>query len=195
MVDQLDCENEVLAEPDKFHYDTDVTNLFPDVCGKLCDYDDEPSSPITLRNIDLFNERIVDEKVCDQICIWLKNASVTQIPAMMMSHLYPIANIEPETLRGFDRLLYKILDPHFEIEFMPVVLFGDDQRANVITRCVSMHRNRNHHEKRQLTLYMTPTAVHCSEVLSGSYQGGTDHPQPQLHYTAVAMILNKVTKL
>jgi hypothetical protein len=193
MVDQLD-EVECAPEPDKFHYDTDVTNLFPEVCSSMGAVDDEPSSPITLRTIDLFSERVVDEKLCEQICVYLKNASVTHVPALMMSHLYPIANIEPDTLRGFDRLMYKVLDPHFDIEFMPVVLFGDD-RGNIVTRCVSMHRNRHHHDKRDLMLYVTPTAVHCSEVLSGSYQGGTDHPQPHLHYTAVAMILNKINKL
>lgn len=75
---------------------------------------------------------------------------------------------------------------------MPVCLFAEKDK---VTRCVSLHRNRNHHEKRELCLYVTPATVHCTDSLSGAYMGGSDKAAPHLNYTAVAMILNKTTSL
>jgi hypothetical protein len=186
-------EIEAAVEKDKFHYDTDVTGLFDGKFELGNDDDEEPPSPITLRSIDLFFEQEFDEQCANNIVTWLKNASVIRIPGLMMSNLYPIANIEPATLRGFDRLLYKILDPHFDIEFMPVCLYADGADSNNLSRCVSLHRNRNHHEKRELTLYVTPARVHCTNSLEGAYMGGNDRPAPHLNYVAVVMILNKIT--
>jgi len=192
IVDDESGERVEIVEKDKFHYDTDMTGLFGGVNSSVLDIDNEPQSPIELRSIDLFSEQEVDESCAEHIVTWIKNASVTHIPALMMSNLYPIVNIEPDTLKGFDRLMYKILNPHFEIEFMPVSLFADKDK---VSTCFSMHRSRAHHEKRDLCLYVTPTPVHCTDSLHGQYMGGSDKPAPHLNYTAVAMILNKTTKI
>jgi len=172
----------VMHEKDRFHYDTDVTGLFTAMD------EDESSSPISLRTFDLFNECEFNEECANNIITFFKNASLNRIPGLMMSHLYPIANIEPATLRGFDKLLYKVLNPHFDIEFMPVYLFAENPN-DLVSHCVSLHRNRAHHEKRELTLFVTPAST---SLLFGTYMGGNNKPASHLNYVAVCMILNGI---
>jgi len=191
-------------EIDKWHYDTNLSRLFKSedivaierVKKDIVDEEEEePPSPISLSFTDVFEQREMDEHVAWRLVSWLRDESATiRTPALMLSHLYPVAYIGVETLRGFDKLMHDTLVRHFDIEFMPVGLFMDEARKRVV-RCVSLHKQPRKRHTRDLTLFVTPTFVHCIDSLEGALLGSSENPVPHFNYTTVAMILHKISKM
>jgi len=138
----------------------------------------------------------IAEKIVDFLSKQAKTTRVTQ--ALLMSHLYPMSGVTSrQALRGYDRLMYDALvTHHFEnIELMPVCLFeGED---GVETRCMSLsntieaERDKKRGNKRQITLFLTPTVAQCMERLGQCNVDDSGEPMvPPLAYTTMAMILN-----
>jgi len=146
----------------------------------------------------------MSEKCALGIVELLSKTPGQRTPALMMSHLYPLAGVTRYTLHGYDKLLYDALERHFDIEFMPVFLASDDDcsgGSDIDMRCVSLQRrgsvdgSTGHHRRRKthaLTLYITPCAVHCAAKIGESYLDNFDGGG-RFNYTTMAMILNKAS--
>jgi len=165
------------------------------------DKKDDLDEPHTNGFYSIFDEPEMSEKCAMGIVELLNKAPRTA--ALMMSHLYPLAGVTRHVLRGFDKLLFDALEPHFDIEFMPVFLMNNDdissQSDDIDMKCVSLQRRGSvdgtNHKKRKshsLILYITPCAVNCAEKIGEAYLDNFDGGG-RFNYTTMAMILNKAS--